>query len=53
MTMQELREKLQKEIDELKEKYNAVSENDYLEKGIILGKINGLLTASILSFGEI
>ena len=53
MTMQELRAKINKEIDELNAKYDALSEDDIVERANILGKINGLLTASILSYGEI
>ena len=51
MTMEELRIKLQKEIDSLKEKYETISENDYVERATILGKISGLLTACICTYG--
>lgn len=53
MTMQELRAKINKEIEELNAKYETIPENDIVERANVLGKINGLLTASILSFGEI
>ena len=52
MTIKELREKLQKEIDSLKQKYETIPENDHTERANILGKINGLLTACILSYGD-
>lgn len=53
MTMKELREKLQKEIDTLKEKLNNTPENEHVERASLLGKIGGLLTACILSYGDI
>lgn len=52
MTIQKLRETLQKKVDELKTKYETISENDVVERANILGQINGLLTACILSYGE-
>ena len=50
MTKQEYLEKLQHRIDELNIYYNSLAENDYVEKGIILGKINGLLQAKVLAY---
>lgn len=50
--MKELREKLHKEIDELNAKYETIPENEIVERANVLGKINGLLTASIISYGR-
>ena len=47
MTKQELLNQIQKDIDELQEYLTKVDEKDYIEKGNILGKINGLLTAKL------
>lgn len=47
MTKQELLNQIQKEIDEAEEYLTKVDDEDYVEKGIILGKINGLLTAKL------
>lgn len=47
MTKQELLNKIQKEIDEAEEYLTKIDEKDYVEKGITLGKINGLLTAKL------
>ena len=47
MTKQELLDKIQKEIDEAEEYLTKVDDKDYVEKGITLGKINGLLTAKL------
>ena len=52
MTMKELREKLHKEIDKLNAKYETIPENEIVERANVLGKINGLLTASIISYGR-
>ena len=52
MTMQELRAKIQKQVDELNAKYETIPEDEIVERSAILGKINGLLTASILSYGD-
>ena len=52
MTMKELRDKIHKEIDELYKRYYALPEIEYLERATILGRINGLLTACILSYGD-
>ena len=50
MDKKEYQKRLQEEIDSLKEQYNKLPENDYVERGSVLGKINGLLTAKILSY---
>ena len=47
MTKQELLDKIQKDIDKAQEYYDKLDEEDYVEKGITLGKINGLLTAKL------
>lgn len=47
MTKQELLDKIQKEIDEAQEYLTKIDEEDYVDKGITLGKINGLLTAKL------
>lgn len=52
MTMKKLREKIQKQVDELNAQYEKLPKDDYVERSNVLGKINGLLTASILSYGE-
>ena len=52
MTIQELRIKIQKEVDELNAKYETIPEDEHIERANILGKINGLLTAGILSYGD-
>lgn len=52
MSIKELRIKLQKEIDALKLKYESIDEKDHVERANVLGKINGLLTACILSYGD-
>ena len=52
MTMQELREKIQKQVDELNAEYETLPQDDYIERANVLGKINGLLNASILTYGD-
>ena len=52
MTIEELRKKLQEKIDVLKDKYETIPENEIVERANVLGKINGLLTASIISYGK-
>ena len=39
--------KIQNEIDRLNQYLLEIPGDDYLEKGITLGKINGLLTAKL------
>ena len=50
MTKKEYRDRLQKEIDALYEHLKEVPENDYVERGITIGKINGMYNAKILSY---
>jgi len=50
MTKKEFREKLQKEIDELYDYLKEVPEDDYVERGLTIGKINGMYNAKILSY---
>lgn len=52
MTIEKLRKKLQEKIDDLKDKYGTIPENEFLERANILGKINGLLTALNMSYDE-
>ena len=50
MTKEEYMKKLQEYINELEKQLSLLEENDYVEKGIILGKINGLLQAKVLAY---
>ena len=52
MTMKELRAKIQKQVDELNAKYETLDKSDYIERANVLGRINGLLQASLMSFGK-
>ena len=46
MTKKELLERLDQEIAELEKQYDFIkSGHDYVEQGILLGKINGFLHA--------
>lgn len=47
MNKKELLAKLEDEIQRLKDYFQSIPENEYLERGITLGKINGLLTAKL------
>ena len=47
MTKQELLDKIQKDIEEAQKYLTKLDEKDYVERGITLGKINGLLTAKL------
>lgn len=50
MTKEEYINKLQERINELEKYLTILEENDYVEKGIVLGKINGLLQAKVLAY---
>ena len=47
MTKQELLNKIEEEIQKLDKEYGNIPENDYVNRGLCLGKINGLLTAKM------
>ena len=47
MNKKELLAKIEKEINALENYLNLIPVNQYLERGITLGKINGLLTAKL------
>ena len=49
MTREEYIERLQEKIDEQYAYYDTLAEDDYVERGIVLGKINGLLCAKLLA----
>ena len=48
MKKQEILNKLQVEIDENERKLAETDETDLVQQGIILGRINGLLTAKLI-----
>ena len=48
MSKEEILKKLDEEIEKEKEHLKNVDEKDYIEQGITLGKINGLLTAKLI-----
>lgn len=50
MEKAEYRLRLQNRIDELKKRYDTLSETDYAERGITLGKINAYYDAILLSY---
>ena len=47
MSKKECLRKIQNEIDRLNQYLLEIPGDEYLEKGITLGKINGLLTAKL------
>lgn len=49
MTTKELLAKLEDEINKLNSNLSSIPEDDYLERCITLGKINGLLTAKLIA----
>ena len=50
MNKTEYMNKLDNEIAILKEKLSKCEENDYVKQAIILGRINGLLTAKLIAW---
>ena len=50
MTKEEYLEKLQFEISQLEVHLQELDDDDYVEKGITIGKINGLLNAKLLAY---
>lgn len=50
MTKEEYLEKLQNEISQLEVHLQELDDEDYIEKGITIGKINGLLFAKLLAY---
>lgn len=50
MNKEQYRQTLQNRIAELKKRYDTLSETDYAERGITLGKINAYYDAIILSY---
>lgn len=53
MTMKELRKEIQHQIDVENERYKHIKENDYVQRGLTLGKISGLQTALSYTFMDI
>ena len=49
MNKQEYLDKLQERINELNAYYKILKEEDYVERGIVLGKIGALLEAKVLA----
>ena len=47
-SIDEIRTEIQIEINNLEQYYKTLKEDDYLERGITLGKINGLLKAKLI-----
>ena len=45
---QNILDRIKKEIDIQNINYNSLKDNDYVSRGICLGRINGLLTAKII-----
>lgn len=50
MTRKDFQEKLQLELSQLEVHLQELDEEDYVEKGITLGKINGILYAKLLAY---
>lgn len=48
MNKQEVLDKIQNEINHEQNHLSEIDENDYVERGITLGRINGLLTAKLI-----
>ena len=50
MNKYEFRQRIQEEIETLEREYASIPECDYVERANVLGKINGLLTAKLISY---